>query len=386
MNTTQARPFLGFVSLSSRLIRRLYGYSALLVLLTVGVPLSAQLNQNAPVWSSYSPGHFYHRDFSVAGFSTTASPNALPLSEPLNVDYTFPTYSQPGNGFYEYANGINFTDPRDSSQRCTIPPGDVNQATPNPNRYWIIGGVYNHGVPIARAPQSAHVSDFQPGIKGLLFQGSFSGTASGTASDAALAVVYYHQEACYAGHFEYGFSYDFVPQFYPGTAVQKSPFYFYWSKETNCFGTCFADVAGTTPVGHQDGTTNDLATTTPTLRYTPLPDLRTTANSLGQFVWGVSAYFDYSAGGNFRVQIWDPNNFSLLYDQIITPVINTGLSGSVFTTTPFAIDQVSGGAAGSPSYAVNGTSAYVTAGFSLVGSPTPGTLPNFHLDYLKAGK
>ncbi len=368
---------------------RTHGPLFLLLLFAAVMPLAAQLNQHAPTWSAYSSGHFYHRDFSVSGYSTTANPYALPLTDPSNVTYTFPTYSQPSNGFYEYANGSSFTDSRDSTQRCTIPPGDTNQATANPSRYWFLGGNYNHGVPVPRGPQSAHVSDLEAGIKGLLFEGKFSGTASGGSSDAALAVVYYHQDPCYAGHFEYGFTYDFVPKYNPITSAQLSPFYFYWSSDTNCYDfTCYETSSQMTLVGAQVGTTNDLAMTTGTLRYTPLPDLRTTANSLGQYEWGVSAYFDYSSGSNFRVQIYDPNDYSVLYDEVISPVINTGgTSGTTYTSTAFATDQVSGGSAGSPSYAVNGTSAYATAGLSLVGSPTAGgTAPSFYLNFIDAGK
>lgn len=372
-----------------RIIVPIRNLALLSSLLIFGMPLHAQLNQHAPVWSAYSSGHFYHRDFSVPFYSTTTYPYALPLQDPVSVSYGFPSYSQPGNGFYEYSQGTGFTDSRDSSQRCTIPPGDTNQSTANPNRYWIIGGTYNHGVPIQRVPQSAHVSDLESGIKGFTFQGDFSGTATGSSNDAALAVMFYHQDPCYAGHFESGFAYDFVPKYYayPYNTVQKSPFYFYWSQDTNCYGTCFEDSSGITPVGAQVGTTNDQADSSNTLRYTPLPDLRTTANSASTYLWGVSVYFDYSSGSNFRVQIYDPYTYSVIYDYVITPVFTDYSQPSPYPTTSFATDQVSGGAAGSPSYAVNGTSAYVTAGFSLVGSPTAGgTAPTFNLAFVDAGK
>ena len=358
-----------------------------LVFLLGSLPISAQLNQNAPSWSAYSSGNFYHRDFSVSGYSTTTYPYALALQDPVNVSYTFPAYTEPGNGFYEYSQGSNFTDSLDSTQRCTIPPGDADESPPTANRYWFIGGHSNSGVSIARGPQSAHVSDLQGGLKGFTFQGDFSGTATGSGT-SALAVIFYHQSACYAGHFEYGFAYNFVPQYYPGTDTLMSPFSFYWSQETNCgTGNCYMDYDAYIPVTERSGSTNDYTDSSFDLRYTPLPDLRTTANSVSTYLWGVSAYFDYSSGSNFRVQIYDPYDYSVLYDHVISPVITNYASASPYSTTTFATDEVSGGAAGSPSYAVNGISGYVTAGLSLAGSPTAGSpAPEFDLSFIDAGK
>ncbi len=80
---------------SSRSLNRTAGLFFVSMFFATTIPVFAQLNQHAPVWSGYSSGHFYHRDFSVSGYSTTTDPYALPLQDPSNVTYTFPTYSQP---------------------------------------------------------------------------------------------------------------------------------------------------------------------------------------------------------------------------------------------------------------------------------------------------
>lgn len=103
--------------------------------------------------------------------------------------------------------------------------------------YWV------PSVPPSRPPHERIVSNLGPSVgsyKGVGFYGSFGGGTLGSGGGNVNEAVYFHEQPCYFGGREYGFSYD----------AGSDNLIYYWSTNSNC---TTSGTNCTTPTGFNSG-------------------------------------------------------------------------------------------------------------------------------------
>jgi hypothetical protein len=356
--------------LSALLIGLVATQTHALAVLTVYTAGDKVINEGSPVWTVFSGSAFYYYAFPnlTGNDGQSTDTEASPQVQPVGNNFLMPLVSSShNNSGWAYAPG--------SSKSAPI----YKYCYPNNTPSWP-GPVYNFNtsthMSYATVPPTCPYdymgivddSAMYSGMKGFYFVGTFSGSAiinPTYPTTQASAAVFFHQQNSFASGYEYGFAYYFT-----NPVNSAHPFVFYWDDAANCGGLGFCQTGTTWSTNTANWVFEHYETSSDSGAPAPIPNPATTQNSLGQYTWGFSVYFT-SNGQSFRVQMWDPNNLAVKYDEIITP-----------PSSQYTMSVVNG-----YNGTIQGSTGAVTLNFQNPGQATDGSVaPSMNIQALKAGK
>ena len=232
-------------------------------------------------------------------------------------------YSQMNNGSATRVSDTNVA----SYPNLVIPSspygGTNDSACASPPSWWT-ASVPPQGP--SRAPHARMVSNYGPIVgsyKGFGFYGTFGGGSVGSGAGSIQEAVFFHEQPCYFGGREYGFTYDPVSDYLS----------VYWSTNTNCGSSnCSA------PPGFNLGTEISGPT------YTTFIQPGTGFSSVGSTCTASSPCFfemyPVASGSScyFHVNIWGPPNaqppYANWYSRDTPKVDDSSQSPSVTSADP----------------------------------------------------